>query len=349
VSVTVDIGMPAYKRPHFIAGAIESVLAQTHTDWRLWISENGPGGGEVEAAVRPYLDDPRITFTPTGENLGAPANWTRTLELGSAPYFSVLQDDDKWDADFLERRVAFMERHPAVGFVFAGERKMDQHDREIAFEQVRGLPDKDISDILADGVYSSREFVEAMYEHHLGGIHTPAICSLGVMSRRTALEAAGPYFDKDFEFLFWDVELYMRMALKFPVGFIAVRDAVQRIHHPSITTENDFDGEYWVRWHQYHGEWFRRELPGVNLGRGFNEVFAEAYIMAALDALEAGDRRKAARYLRRAVRRDQRALLNPRVAVGTVGVLTGERGARTLTKLREARRAGSEKLVYEKA
>ena len=45
----VDLGMPAYLRPHFIAEAIESVLAQTHTNWRLLVSENGPGGGEVEA------------------------------------------------------------------------------------------------------------------------------------------------------------------------------------------------------------------------------------------------------------------------------------------------------------
>jgi glycosyltransferase involved in cell wall biosynthesis len=346
---TVDVGMPAYKRPHFIAEAIESVLAQTHTDWRLIISENGPGGDVVEAAVRPYLDDPRITFSPTGENIGAPGNWTRVLQFGSAPYFSVLQDDDKWDPDFLERRVAFMERHKDVGFVFAGERKMDQSGREIAFEQVRALPDNDISDILADGVYSPEEFLEAMYRHHLGGIHTPSICSLGVMSRRSALEAVGAYFDEDYPFLYWDVGLYLRMALRFPTGFIAVRDGVQRLHHPSLTSENDFDGEYWIKWHQYHGEWFRRELPGFTLGRGYNEVFAEAYIMAALDAIEAGDRRKAATYLRRALRRDQRAFLNPRIAVGAVGVIAGSHGASALARLREARRQSSEKLVYEKA
>jgi glycosyltransferase involved in cell wall biosynthesis len=346
---TVDVGMPAYKRPHYIAGAIESVLAQTHTDWRLIISENGPGGGEVEAAVRPYLDDPRISFSPTGENLGAPANWTRTLQLGSSPYFSVLQDDDKWDPDFLARRVAFMERHKDVAFVFAGERKMDQDGREIAFEHVRALPAKDVSEVLAAGVYSPREFLDAMYEHHLGGIHTPSICSLGVMSRRIALEDVGPYFDESYPFLYWDVHLYLRMALKYPTGFLTVRDGVQRIHHPSITSESDFDGEYWVRWHQYHGEWFRRELPGLELGRGYDEVFAEAYITAALDALEAGDRRRAAIYLRRAVRRDQRTLLNPRIAIGAVGILAGEPGARTLTKLRSVRRSSSEKLVYEKA
>ena len=190
-SPLVDIGMPAYRRPHFIGEAIESVLAQTYTNWRLVVSENGPGGGDVEAAVRPYTSDPRIQFSATGENLGAAANWTRVVQAGNAPYFTLIQDDDKWDPDFLARRVAFLERHRSCGFVFSGERKMDQHGREIAVERTRSLPVKDVADVLAEGVYAPRDFVRTMYRHKLGGIHTPAICSVGVMSRRSALEAVG--------------------------------------------------------------------------------------------------------------------------------------------------------------
>jgi glycosyltransferase involved in cell wall biosynthesis len=341
--------MPAYKRPHFIAEAIESLLAQTHADWRLHISENGPGGGGVEAAVRPYLHDPRIDFRPTGEVVPAAANWTRTLQAGSAPYFSVLQDDDKWDPDFLERRVAFLDRHPQVGWLFSGERQIDQDGREIAIEQVRALPSKDISQVLPQGVYQPREFIRAMYDNHLGGIHTPSMSSLGVMSRRSALDAVGPYFDGSFPFYFYDVHLYLRMALRFPTGFLAVRDNLQRIHHPSLTSEADFDGEYWIRWQRYHGEWFRRELPGLDLGPGYDEILADAFIMAALDALERGDRRKGATYLRRAVRRNQRALLNPRIGLGAVGVVLGSHGAGTLERVRAARRRSSEKPVYETA
>ena len=71
--------------------------------------------------------------------------------------------------------------------------------------------------------------------------------------------------------------------------------------------------------------------------------------MAALDAVERGDRRKGAAYLRRAVRRDQRALLNPRIGIGAVGALAGTRGATTLARVRAARQRSSEKLAYEKA
>lgn len=344
-SPLVDIGMPAYRRPNFIGEAIESVLAQNYTNWRLVVSENGPGGGDVEAAVRPYTSDPRIRFSATGENLGAAANWTRVLQAGTAPYFTLIQDDDRWDPDFLSRRVAFLERNRSCGFVWSGERKMDQHGREIAVERTRSLPVKDVADVLAEGLYAPRDFVQAMYQHKLGGVHTPAICSVGVMSRRSALDAVGSYFDADYPYLYWDVELYMRMALRFPTGFLAVRDVAQRIHHPSLTSEWDFDGEHWISYHQHHSAWFRRALPGLELPRQFDQIFAEVYIMAALDALERDDRRKCASYLRRAIRRDPGALLNPRVSLAAAGMLV--HGSHVIARARAARRRRSEQLAFE--
>ena len=341
--------MPAYRRPEFIGEAIETVCAQTHTNWRLVVSENGPGGGEVEAAVRPYTTDPRIHFVATGKNLGAAANWTRLIQTGSAPYFTLIQDDDAWDPNFLARRVEFLERHTSSAFVFSGERKMDRDGREIAIELTRSLPTKDVSNVLEEGVYTPHEFLPTMYRHQLGGIHTPAICSGGVMSRRSALEAVGAYFDETYPFLFWDVELYLRMALRFPTGFLAVRDIKQRLHHPSLTSESNFDGEHWIYYHEFHGEWFRRDLPGVSLPRQFDELRSRAYIMAALDALERGNRRKCARYLAGAIRSHPASLLNPRVAAAAAGLVLGSHGAGALGRARSAVHRRNDKLVYETA
>ena len=342
----VDIGLPAYLRPHYLAEAVESVLAQTHENWRLTISENGPGGGDVEAVARQYTGDPRIRYVATGENLGAIANWTRVLQAGSAPYFSLIQDDDTWEPGFLATRVAFLERHEACGFVFSGERKIDQHGREIPIEAVPSLPEHDISEVLAEGVYSPVEFVTAMYRHKLGGIHTPAMSSTGVMSRRTALEAVGAHFDADYPFLCFDVELYMRMALRFPTGFLARRDAAQRMHHPSITSQEDsFGGEHWIRFHRYNGEWFQRELPGLRLPPQYHELCSQAYIMAALDAVERGDRRKCARYLADAIRRPPASILPPRDGAAAGGLGFGGRGSYLLPRARAARRRRNDELA----
>jgi glycosyltransferase involved in cell wall biosynthesis len=352
---TVDVGMPAYRRPNLIGGAIESVLAQSYSNWRLLISENGPGGSDVEAAVHPYTADPRISYVATGSNLGMEANWTRLLQAGTAKYFTLIQDDDTWDPGFLAARVRFLEQHPSCAYVFSGERVMDPDGREIAVERTRALAVKDVSEVLEEGVYAPQELLPAMYRNRLGGIHAPSISSGGVMSRRSALEAVGPYFDDSIPFLFPDVELYMRMSVAFPTGFLALRDVAQRIHvtdearHESVTSESTFDGERWVRYHEYYREWLRRALPDVKLPREFNRIRGQAFIIAALDALERGDGARCARYLRGAVGADPLAAFNPRVSACVIGLLLGERGRRMVRGARSTRKRRSETLVYEAA
>lgn len=346
--IPVDIGMPAFERPHFIGEALESALAQSHTNWTLTVSENGPGGGAVEAEVRKYTGDPRIRYSATGENLGPAANWTRLIRIGTAPYVTLLQDDDKWEPDFLAHRVAFLEQNPSCAFVFSGESKIDQHGRSIDIERTPSLPERDVADVLAEGVYPPREFLDAMYRNKLGGIHTPAICSVGVMSRRSALESVGATFDADYPYWFWDVELYLRMALRYPTGFLALADGINRIHNANLTTAwGSFDGEHWVRYHHYHREWFMRELPGLELPREFDELVAQSYTMAALDALEQGDRRKGARYLRGAARSSAGALLDPRVITGVASLLLGRLGTPLIKRARSLRRRRSDRIVYE--
>jgi glycosyltransferase involved in cell wall biosynthesis len=343
----VDIGMPAYRRPQFIGEAIESVLAQTYSNWRLLVSENGPGGGEVEDVVSLYTSDPRIRFSATGTNLGPAANWTRLVQAGTAPYFTVIQDDDMWDPEFLARRVAFLETHRACGFVYSGDRQVDQNGRRIASERTASLQSENVADVLAEGIYSPHEYITSLYRHKLGGIHTPSICSLGVMSRRSALEAVGAVFDETFPFLYWDVQLYLKMALRFPTGFLAIKDATQRIHHPSITSEHSFDGEYWLRYHDYHESWFRRELPDLRLPRQYHQIVADAHILASLDALERGDRQRCARHLGNALRQSPSSIAKPRFAAGAAGLALGRRGPSLLARARAARRRRSGELSYE--
>jgi glycosyltransferase involved in cell wall biosynthesis len=347
--------MPAYRRPELIGGALESALEQSYANWRLVVSENGPGGGAVEDAVRPFTADPRISYVATGSDLGPAANWTRLLQAGKAKYFCVLQDDDVWDPGFLDARVRFLEQHPSCAYVFSGERVMDHDGQEIAVERTRALAEKDVSEVLAEGVYAPEELVPTMYRHRLGGIHAPSISSGGVMSRRTALEDVGPYFDDSLPFLFWDVDLYMRMSVAFPTGFLAVRDVAQRIHvtdqsrHESVTSESTFDGERWIRYHEYYRDWFRRALPEVKLPREFSRIRGQALIIAALDAIECGDRRRGAEHLRGAIAVDPLAAFNPRAAVCAIGLLLGRRGTRIVRGARNAARKRSDALVYEPA
>ena len=85
-----------------------------HSAWHLLISENGPEGSELGRRLRQYVADERIEYSPTGADLGAATNHTRLIQHGSAPYVAILHDDDRWDPEFLERRVQFLEATPTV-------------------------------------------------------------------------------------------------------------------------------------------------------------------------------------------------------------------------------------------
>jgi hypothetical protein len=84
--IIVDVGIPTRERPELVCEAVESVLAQTFGRWRLRISENGPGGSATEAALAPYLSDPRISYSATEVSIAGPENWSRLIQQGVAPY-----------------------------------------------------------------------------------------------------------------------------------------------------------------------------------------------------------------------------------------------------------------------
>src|SRR5262245_45992679 len=120
VEPIVDVGIPTLGNCPYIFEAIESVLSQTFTAWRLVISENGTGNPLLRRRLEPYLKDPRVNHLVTGEKVGLGTNHNNIIRAGSAPYVGILHDDDRWQPEFLERRVAFLEAQRTCGFVFSG-------------------------------------------------------------------------------------------------------------------------------------------------------------------------------------------------------------------------------------
>ncbi len=108
--------MPCYNEGRFIGTAIDSVLAQTFTDFTLLISENHCTDNTVEEIVK--RQDPRIKLmTPPQHLAGVPHMnfcWQR-LDVGEHQYSIMLGAHDAWDPNCLERLVARMEAPPITG------------------------------------------------------------------------------------------------------------------------------------------------------------------------------------------------------------------------------------------
>ncbi|MEW6694014.1 MAG: glycosyltransferase [Pseudomonadota bacterium] len=97
----VSIGMPVYNGAKFIREALDSLLAQTFTDFELIISDNA-STDETEAICREYAaKDKRIHYIRQRENLGATANFKYVLDEAVGEYFMWAAADDVWDKNWL--------------------------------------------------------------------------------------------------------------------------------------------------------------------------------------------------------------------------------------------------------
>ena len=114
-SPAVSVCIRASARPaDLLTAAIESVLAQTFTDFEIVISDDSACRGPV---VRVF-DDPRVRYHANPRPMGSVANMRRVLGLAQAPLVGLLDEDDVWLPEFLATTVDRFQRDPEVGVVF---------------------------------------------------------------------------------------------------------------------------------------------------------------------------------------------------------------------------------------
>ena len=109
----VSIITPCYNGERFIAETIESVLGQTYANWEMLIVDDGSRDNTAQIAAEYAVKDPRIRLIrqPNGGTANARNHAMRVAE---GRYIALLDADDLWEPDFLERQLAFMEEKNAV-------------------------------------------------------------------------------------------------------------------------------------------------------------------------------------------------------------------------------------------
>jgi glycosyltransferase involved in cell wall biosynthesis len=107
----LSIGFPVYNGGTDLTRAVDSLLAQTYTDFELIISDNA-STDQTEEVCRRYAElDPRIRYVRQPRNLGAGQNFAYVLQEARAPLFQWAAADDRWDPRFIEANVAMLDRH----------------------------------------------------------------------------------------------------------------------------------------------------------------------------------------------------------------------------------------------
>lgn len=130
MAVSVSVIMPTYNCGKYIAQSIESVIAQTYTDWELEIADDCSTDNTEEIVAAFTEKYPNIHYTRLAENGGPDVARTEAMRRASGRYHAFLDSDDLWDKDKLEKQIAFMERTGSV-LCCTGYRQMDENGNSL--------------------------------------------------------------------------------------------------------------------------------------------------------------------------------------------------------------------------
>lgn len=181
----ITVLMSSYNSAPTLRDAVDSILAQTHCDFRLVVYDDASTDGSVDI-LRSYTD-PRLDLRIISENRGLTRNLQEGLAEATTPYIARMDADDIALPERLAEQVAYMDAHPDI-------------------------------DVLGTNVFffddSGREILGRQPEHHediaLSLFFGFTMMHPTIMLRRAALVASGFNYDPHFRYS-QDFDLWSRM------------------------------------------------------------------------------------------------------------------------------------------
>ena len=117
--------MPCYNAERFIAQSIESVLAQTYTNWELLITDDCSTDKSVEIIKKYCLLDNRIDVLVPNEHHGIATTRNLSIERSKGRFIAFLDSDDIWKSNKLETQIGFMLKND-VAFTYSSYEIIDE-------------------------------------------------------------------------------------------------------------------------------------------------------------------------------------------------------------------------------
>lgn len=106
--------LPAYKA-RFLKEAIDSILAQTYTNFEL-IIVNDASPEDLDSIVNGY-EDQRIQYYVNEKNIGGKnlvEQWNYSISYAKGEYLILASDDDVYDCEYLTRMNRLVDKYPDV-------------------------------------------------------------------------------------------------------------------------------------------------------------------------------------------------------------------------------------------
>jgi len=221
-SGTVSVIVPAYNHERYIQQALDSVAQQTAGNIELIVINDG-SSDDTARLVRIFIEDhpEMIIHFIDQTNKGVCRTLNHGLSLATGEYIALLASDDYWAPERLAAGLSFLERNPEIGMVFS--------DCWLFCEKAgwwyRWSEYKPrLSQLFKDGLPVADLYTEMLIQ--------PLVPALTVLVRRDVIDSVGAF---DGELAYEDYDLWLRIAMSHPIGYIEQPLAHYRMHEGNVS------------------------------------------------------------------------------------------------------------------
>lgn len=141
--VKVSVVIPTYNRGSLIARALNSVLAQTFTDYEIIVIDDG-SKDNTQNVLSAFEGKLRYVYQPNG---GIARARNRGIELSLGQYIAFLDSDDYWAPEKLEIQSKILDFNPKVGIVY-GRMPIVNEAGDILGMKPNGISGKNFQELL---------------------------------------------------------------------------------------------------------------------------------------------------------------------------------------------------------
>jgi glycosyltransferase involved in cell wall biosynthesis len=121
----VSVIIPAFNAARFLRRAVDSVRAQTLTDWEVIIAEDGSTDETLALARALQRENPNRIRVISQANSGASAARNTGIDAARGDYLAFLDADDEFRPTKLARQMELFDARPELGLVFSDFTSID--------------------------------------------------------------------------------------------------------------------------------------------------------------------------------------------------------------------------------
>ncbi len=210
---TISVIVPVYNGEKTILETIQSIQAQTFSDFELIIINDGSTDGTLD--VISTVNDPRLKVF-SYENGGLPVARNRGIRRSRGEFITFIDADDLWKPDKLQLQLAALQKKPEAGVAYSWTAFIDENSKFLFAWQPLYWEGNVYPQLLIRNFISSGS---------------------NIMVKRKYIEAAGE-FDPSLKSV-EDWDYYLRLAALCPFVLVPKYQILYRRSSQSMTSKVD--------------------------------------------------------------------------------------------------------------